>query len=242
MGIEVARCRLAALTYADDVAVLVSSLKELQMLIGGFLEFCRLAGFEVSVPKTQVWSSQPGGVTAVAVGGAVVPLSQTLKMVGLVLGGHERVAARLHSEPRLVRARAAAERIGATEVPLHMAAVLWWAVVLPQFVSGCEARVVPRQMMGRLAETAGMLGLKRAPLQLSGLRAAEVALEPPLGAAAVRHPELEVLLRTMRWLHPMANCPGLVGIVHRGLAMHQGRWVEPTAAFRKAFERLGWHL
>ena len=102
--------------------------------------------------------------------------------------------------------------------------------------------MVPRQMMGRLAETAGMLGLKRTPLQLSGLRAAEVALGPPLGAAAVRHPELEVMLRTMRWLHLMVNCPGLVGTVHRSMAMHQGRWVEPTAALRKAFERLGWRL
>ena len=60
LGIEVAGCRLAALSYADDVAVVASSLTQLQVLIGGFLEFCRLAGFEVGVPTMQVWSSQPG--------------------------------------------------------------------------------------------------------------------------------------------------------------------------------------
>ena len=53
------------------------------------------------------------------------------------------------------------------------------------------------------------------------------------------HPELEVLLRIMRWLHLFGELPRLRRDRASGLTMLQGRWVEPTTALRKEFEWLG---
>ena len=65
----------------------------------------------------------------------------------------------------------------------------------------------------------------------------------PLGACAVRDPRLEVLSRQLRWVVLLANLPGLVGSLHRQLAvLGDSPWKDPTPALSLALETVGWTL
>jgi len=111
--------------------------------------------------------------------------------------------------------------------------------VLPQLMYGCTVRSIPRKMLADMGSRAAAIGLHRSPLMLSTLRAPKIAAGPPLGAAAMRHPELEVLLVGARWLQALANDDTKVGRFHRSLAWSDGEWKEPTPALRDTIQRLG---
>ena len=65
----------------------------------------------------------------------------------------------------------------------------------------------------------------------------------PLGASAVRDPRLEMLSRQLRWVVTLANLPGLVGSLHRQLAVvGDAPWADPTPALSGALETMCWTL
>jgi len=84
VGVAVAGEVVSVISFADDVAVVASSPEELQVLMRGFLKFCRLAGFEVSIAKTQVWANRAAGPEMMDVDGVAVSVSPTFKMVGII--------------------------------------------------------------------------------------------------------------------------------------------------------------
>ena len=68
-GVQVAGLRIASASFADDSALVATSLTEAQQLSAMYLEWCSLLGLQVT--KVQVWSSL-GAVINVVIGNSTV--------------------------------------------------------------------------------------------------------------------------------------------------------------------------
>ena len=52
---------VASTSFADDVALVGTSWAEVELLVAGYQQWCRLLGIHIHVRKTQVWTSQGAG-------------------------------------------------------------------------------------------------------------------------------------------------------------------------------------
>lgn len=86
VGVALAGEVVSVISFSDDVAVMASSSEEFEVFMRGFLKFCRLAGFEVAIAKTQVWANRAAGTETVDVDGVAVSVSPTFKRVGITIG------------------------------------------------------------------------------------------------------------------------------------------------------------
>jgi hypothetical protein len=239
-GVEVVPgCKVASVSFADDVALVAGSQHDLEVLIGAYLQWCTLLGLKVT--KIQVWTNLPGRWD-VKVGDLAAKTSPTFKMVGVVLGTDERLATQLHLAPRLERALQTARRLRMLEMPAAICSLLWRTAVLPQAVYGCEVRDLRPSQLAALTAAGQASVAGKAPLHLNCWRAPEVLMGPPLGAYAVREPMLEVRERQLRWLHVLANLPTLVGLLHRVVAGAGPVWQEPPGALASALQAVGWQV
>ena len=205
-------CRVASTSFADDVALVATSRSELETLVAAYLRWCSLLGLRVT--KVQAWTNLPGQHVVSAME-TQVETTPTFKIVGVVLGAHERLATELHLSPRLDKALVTTRRLRMLELPAAVCALLWTTAVLPQALYGCEVRdVMPSKLMP-LAAAGQAAIVSKAPLHLNCWRAPEVVMGPPLGASAVRDPVLELRTRQLRWLQVLVNLPSVVGLVHR---------------------------
>jgi hypothetical protein len=238
-GVEVAGCRIPSTSFADDLALVASSLAEMERLVAAYLQWCELLGIRVT--KVQAWSNT-GRTQWVRVAATQVDTSPTFKIVGVVLGRQERVATELHVTPRLVKAMETLRRLRALELPAALCSLLWRTTVLPQALYGCEVRDVRPTRLVPLASAGKSAIAAKFPLKLNTWRAPEVLTGPPLGESAVQDPVLEMRDRQLRWLHLLVNLPGLVGTVHRAIAWRTPTWEEPTTALREALRAVGWSV
>ena len=95
-GVAVGDVRIPSTSFADDLALIASSLEEVESLITAYLEWCTLLG--VKVTKVQVWSSLGAGQTVQAAGSSWTTAS-SFRIVGVVLGATESTATNLHFAP-----------------------------------------------------------------------------------------------------------------------------------------------
>lgn len=103
-------CRVASVSFADDVALVAGSKGELETLIEAYLGWCSLLG--VKVTKVQAWSNLTGTHTlTVPQLAAPVVTSPTFKIVGIILGTSERLATAAHFSPRLATALITTRRV-----------------------------------------------------------------------------------------------------------------------------------
>ena len=230
---------MSSISFADDVALVASSLGDLETLIAAYLQWCALLGLKVT--KVQAWTNLPGR-WAVQAGGLEVKTSPSFKMVGVVFGANEQLATKSHLQPRLEKALATARRLRMLELPASVCSLLWRSAVLPQAVYGCEVRDVRPSQVAALTSAGQAAVAAKMPLHLNGWRAPEVLMGPPLGPSAVREPMLEVRERQLRWLQVLANLPTLVGLVHRLVAGSGTEWQEPPGALAAALQAVGWQL
>jgi len=237
---------LASTSFADDVVLVATSWEEMEFLITAFLQWCRLLGLKVNVPKTQLWSSKDAGRTVTtAVNGVTASFTthDTFRVVGVELGLEETKTTRKHFEPRIAKAVATGKRLAALPVPAAIAAQLWRSTVLAQALYGCEVRQIGDDLLRPLRSHGRLMLAQKAPLAISCYGALEAITGPPLGACAMRHPQLEVLSRQLRWVVTLANSPGHVGSLHRELAMcGDAPWKDSTPALAKALKKVGWTL
>ena len=204
LGVQVDGQFLASTSFADDVCLLATSLKEAVLLVSAYQRWCNLLRIQLHLGKTEIWcSTLPAGrrVTLnLETGPLVLETRATFCMVGIELGAKEQVATVAHLSSRLPKARLSARRLAALSVPAPVATQLWSTVVLPQVLYGCEVRLVTNAHLLPLW-CQGKTTLPRLPpLSLSCYAAAEVFAGPPLGACAIRDPREEVLVRRLRWL------------------------------------------
>ena len=74
---------LASASFADDVVLIGTSWAELTFLIKAYMEWCRLLGLRVNLPKTQLWTSEGDGVPVTIVDGVtLVPLTSLVQHSG----------------------------------------------------------------------------------------------------------------------------------------------------------------
>ena len=120
---------------------------------------------------------------------------------------------------------------------------MWRTAILPQVLYGCEIRNVTFPQLQRLwARGKGTIP-KLLPIQLNSFAAAEIRDGLPLGDHAIRNPEIELLLRRLRWLQSVGNDTSIVGTLHRELACGPGgAWVEPSVALSGALSWMQWQV
>ena len=239
LGIEIAGIRVASVSFADDLALVAASKKEMVSLIDAYLEWCQLLG--VNVVKVQLWCNQPG-VHSLRVADRSLQTSSTFRMVGVVLASCESTATRQHLAPRLEKALATAHRLRCLPLPVPITALLWRSAVLAQALYGCEVRDIRPALLAPLMAAGRALFTRRPPLYLNLWRSPIVLFSPSLGDFSVCDPMLEVRQRQMRWLQLLANSPGLVGNVHRAMAWVDDCWADPTPALQGALKDLGWYI
>ena len=238
-GIDVGPVRVPSASFADDLALIASSLADIEALIAAYLEWCGLLG--VKVTKVQVWCNQgPGKV--VKVGEGTVSTSSTFRIVGVVLGCSEALCSAAHFGPRLEKALATARRLQTLELPASVLALLWRSAVLSQALYGCEVRTLRPAQVAPLTQLGKALACPKPPLNLNVWRAPEVVCGLPLGDSSVKDPMLEVLERRLSWVHLVANLPSLAGTVHRAVACPSATWSEPTPSLSSALQTMGWSL
>ena len=247
MGVQTAGFCVASTSFADDVALLGTSLKEIEFLVNAYYLWCHLLGLELNLGKTQFWSLQDPAGTKVKLNLDQGPLelvtAATFRMVGVELGSQEREVTAAHVKPRLAKALLAGRRLAGIPVPTAVAAQMWRMAILPQALYGCEVRSITKGELQSLCLQGRMIVPKKLPLALSRYGAIEMVTGLPLGACAVRDARQEVTTRRLKWLVNLANQPGLVGTVHRSLATSPGpHWVEPTPALAVALEEMKWKL
>jgi len=194
----------------------------------------------VRVSKVQAWTNL-SGVHHLHVAGLDVVTSATFRMVGVVLGSNERLASNAHFDPHLQRALATTRRLRMLTVPASISALLWRTAVLPQALYGSEIRHITPQRLQPLSRAGQAAVSSQAPLQLNCWRASEI-VAGPLGRTAVRDPVLEVRQRQLRWALLIANCPSLVGLVHRHVAWSGLEWKEPSLALASALKSVRWSM
>ena len=146
-GVEVAGCRVPSVSFADDLALVAGSKREMAGLIAAYLEWCAL--LDVKVVKVQLWCSSPGAHT-LQVAGRVMHSAPTFRMVGVVLASSDVTATRQHLLPRLEKAVATAQRLRSLPLPAAITAQLWRTTVLPQALYCCEVRDVRRTTLAPL--------------------------------------------------------------------------------------------
>ena len=214
-GVEVtSTCRVASVSFADDVALVAGSQGELETLIGAYLGWCSLLG--VKVTKVQAWSNLPGTHTlTVPQLASPVVTSPHFRIVGIVLGTSERLATAAHFTPRLANALLTTRRLRMLALPASISALLWRVAVLPQALYGCEIRNVTPDQLVPLTRAGQAAIAAHSPLHLNTWRATEALSGPPLGDSAVCPPTLSVRQRQLRWLHLLANLPSICGYMHR---------------------------
>ena len=240
VGVEVQPgCRVPSVSFADDVALVATSRRELEVLVAAYLRWCSLLGLRVT--KVQAWSSVPGQHELSAMGTRVTTTA-TFKIVGVVLGANEGLATQAHLEPRLSKAVTTARRLRYMEMPASVCALLWKVAVLPQALYGCEVRDVRPTHLTALVQAGRNAVQGKAPIHLNGWRAEEVLHGPPLGESAVQNPVLEMRIRQLRWLRVLVNLPSIVGLAHRVVAGMQAQWQEPPGALASALQAVGWKL
>ena len=232
LGVQVEGFLIPSVSFADDLALIATSLDDLVYLATGYLDWCTLLGLQVT--KVQLWTS--GAPCSMTVGDLSVASSSTFRMVGVVLGQHEGNATAAHVAPRLEKAVITAQRLQALDLPAAICSLLWRTTVLPQALYGCEVRNVSSSQLNPLFSLGKTILASKPPLQLSTWRAPESLCGPPLGDTALRDPTFEVRLRQLGWLQLLANLPGVVGFVHRFLAWRHSSWVEPTPALQAALQ------
>jgi hypothetical protein len=239
-GVEViSGCRVASVSFADDVALVAPNKASLEALIAAYIDWCQLLG--VRVTKVQAWTNLPG-THSVSVPGLETSTLPTFRMVGVVFGANDRLATEAHLEPRLKKAMAATRRLRMLDLPASLCALLWRTAVLPQALYGCEVRNVTPAQLTPLSRAGQAAVASKSPLLLNSWRASEVLTGPPLGHTAVMDPVLELRTRQLGWLHLIANSPALVGLVHRHVAWNGLSWQEPTPALSAALQAAGWQL
>ena len=136
-GVTVGSLRIPSVSFASDLALVGSSLQDIEALIAAYLEWCAL--LKIKVTKVQVWSNT-GSNQLVKVGESTVSTSSTFRIVGVVLGTSDKEASLAHFTPRLQKAMATARRLQALPLPASTTALLWRTTVLPQALYGCEVR------------------------------------------------------------------------------------------------------
>ena len=239
-GVEVAPgCKVASISFADDVALIAQDQLALETLITAYLRWCTLLG--VKVTKVQVWTNLPGR-WVVEAAGLQAATSPTFKMVGVVLGANEQLATKAHLAPRLEKALVTARRLKMLDLPAAVCSLLWHTAVLPQAVYGCEVRDLRPTALATLTSAGQAAVSGKSPLLLNGWRSSDALMGPPFGSSAVRAPMLEVRERQLRWLHVLANLPTVVGLVHRVVAGSGPAWLEPPGALASALADVGWSL
>ena len=238
-GVEVAGYRVPSVSFADDLALVASSKQEMVTLVTAYLEWCSL--LDVKVVKVQLWSSLPGSHT-LQVADRTLETSPTFRIVGVVLASCEATATRQHFAPRLEKALATAQRLRCLPLPASVTALLWRSTVLPQALYGSEVRDIRRTTLAPLSAAGRALFVQRQPLYLNLWRSPLVLFSPSLGDSTLRDPMLEMRERQLRWLHLLANSPGVVGAAHRVAAFVDGQWTEPTPALGGALAELGWSV
>ena len=128
-GVEVTPgCRVASVSFADDVALIADSKGRLETLVAAYLQWCALLG--VRVTKVQVWTNLKGTHT-VRTTIAEVQTSPTFKIVGVVLGANEQLATQVHFAPP------AGESIGNGTSLAHAGAAI--SHMWPNVEGGCVA-------------------------------------------------------------------------------------------------------
>ena len=238
-GVEIGGCRVASASFADDLALVATSKRDMAELITAYLEWCKL--LDVEVVKVQLWCSQPGTQT-LQVADRLLQTSTTFRMVGVVLASCEVTATREHLAPRLEKALNTARRLRCLPLPASITALLWRTAVLPQALYGCEIRDVRRTALSSLTAAGRALFVQRQPLYLNLWRSPFVLFSPSLGDSMLQDPMLEVRERQLRWLQLLVNSVSIVGIAHRAVAWMEGGWLEPTPALRSAIGDMGWSI
>ena len=239
-GVEVTpTCRVASVSFADDIALVAHSQQDLETLIASYLQWCSLLG--VRVTKVQAWSSC-NGIHTLSVPALDVPVitGATFRFVGVVLGATEKSATAAHFTPRLQKALVTTRRLRLLELPASICSLLWRVAVLPQALYGCEVRDITPVSLVPLSRAGQAAIQAHSPLHLTNWRASEILTGPPLGDTAVCEPILEVRLRQLRWVQLISNLPTLVGVVHRAAGWNGLFWKEPSAALAAALSSLGW--
>ena len=201
-GVFVDGAFLASTSFADDVVLVATSWDEMVFLITAYLEWCRLLGLKVNIPKTQLWCNEDvGRAVTLAAPGVTVSLTtgDTFRVVGIELGMAETSTTKKHAEPRIAKALLAGKRLAALPVPAAVAAQMWRSTVLAQALYGCEVRHLSDTLLRPLRAQGRLMLAHKAPLALSCYGAMEAISGPPLGACALRHPTMEVLLRQLTW-------------------------------------------
>ena len=247
VGVPVLDTHVASTSFADDLVLLGTDLRELVLLVDAYHSWCRLLGVTLHLGKTQLWSLQARAgervVLPLTSGPLELEVRATFRVVGVELGATERVATAVHFAQRLSKALLSGRRLTGLDVPAPLAAHLWRTAVLPQALYGCELRRLTPSQLCPLAVQCRRMVARKAPLALSHYAASEVLHGPPLGACAVVDPRREVLVRRLKWLAVIANMPGLVGAVHRLLATTPGpSWREHSGALAAALAEVQWSV
>ena len=236
-GVEVAGQWISSVSFADDIALVATSKKDITALIAAYLEWCSL--LDVNVVKVQLWCNRPGP-HSLQVDGRTLTTSPTFRIVGVVLASCEATATRQHIAPRLEKATTTAQRLRCLPLPTSITALLWRSTVLAQALYGSEVRDIPRSNLAPLSAAGRALQVQRQPLHLNLWRSPLALFSPSLGDSTLRDPVLEMRERQLRWLQLLANSLGIVGIVHRVVALVDDCWVEPTPALGSALKEFGW--
>ena len=173
-------CRVASVSFADDIALVAGGQKELEALIGSYLSWCSLLG--VKVTKVQAWTNLPGTHTlTIPQLDFPVVTSSTFRMVGVVLGTSERLATAAHFTPRLAHAITTTRRLRMLALPASISALLWRVAVLPQALYGCEIRNITPDQLVPLTRAGQAAIQAHSPLFLNSWRATDVLSGPPTG-------------------------------------------------------------
>ena len=247
VGVAVLDSFIASASFADDIALVATSMAEVLLLVNGYQAWCNLLGVRLHLQKTQLWSltGRAGEKVTLdlASGPLILETRATFRIVGVELGANEHVATAAHILGRLPKALLGGRRLAALDVPTAVAAQLWRTAILPQGLYGSEVRRISSNQLWPLTLQGRNVVSRKPPTSISYFGALEVLSGPPLGACAFRDPRLDVLARRLRWLVALANLPGLVGTLHRLLASGSGTaWVEPTASLAAALAELQWTL
>ena len=134
-GVPVDGVSVASASFADDLVLAATSWEDMEFLISSYLEWCRLLGLKVNLPKTQLWrSAGVGWPVVLTMGVAPVTLytQDTFHIVGVELGLAERPTTVKHLTPRLAKAQLTVKRLAALPVPATVAAQMWRSAVLAQ--------------------------------------------------------------------------------------------------------------
>jgi hypothetical protein len=246
VGVEISGTYVASSSFADDVCLLATSLREVELLVGGYQAWCALLRIQLHLGKTELWCSELEGGRSVSLALESGPLElttqSTFRMVGIALGSNEALATAVKLEARLPSALVAGRRLAGLSLPVAIASQMWRTAILPRELYGCEIRAIaPTQVLPLWA--LGKTTVPRLePLHLNQYAAAEVLGGLPLGCHAIRDPRQEILSRRLRWLQALANHAGLLGRLHRHLACPGSVWSEPSAPLVCALSYLGWRV